>query len=197
MTIHAYIRVSSKKNAKGESRQQSGMDSQRQAIATYCRSQRIKPQWHEDYASGTSSKRSALQSMLATVKAGDRIILTDLSRLSRQSVSKTLDLVESLMNNGVAIQCLNQGLVFDKQNAMSEFTLSMLAAISRLESTIKSERIKNGLRASQKARKNRPLSANREQVAKMLRTKSPAEVAAHYGVTTRAIYLMKTRNAAK
>lgn len=190
MTTFAYLRVSSRRSTNRQS-----TDSQRHALTAYIKSKGIKSaKWIEDYSTGRNVRRTGLTRLLSAVQLGDTIIVSDLSRFSR-SVRDTLQLVESLMKQGVTLTCLNPSLTFD-QTAMSKFTLTLFAALSELESAWKGERIKSALdlRRQQGQRLGRsPELATRRKVLKLLKTHSVADTASICKVSRQAIYQMRTR----
>lgn len=185
MKTYCYLRVSSPKRMKRQS-----TDSQRLSLDAYCRQKRIKPLWYEDYASGRSTKgRKGLASLLEALKPSDTVLVSDLSRFSR-NLRDTLSLVAELTRKGVTLTCLNPAITFD-QTAMSQFTLQLFAAISQLESAWKGERIRNGLdlaRLKGKRLGNKPDLKKRQQV-KLLRLTMPvSQIAKKFKQSPQGIY---------
>jgi DNA invertase Pin-like site-specific DNA recombinase len=189
---YAYCRVSSRK-IKGKSRQST--DSQKYSLDVWSKTQKRKPIFFEDYATGTNTRREKLQKLLTTVVAGDTIVVSDLSRFSR-SVKDTLVLVEDLMKRGVILQCLNPGLTFDK-SAMSQFVLVLMSAIGQLDSQVKGERIRQALqlRRSQGVKLGRSQDTRlRQRILKMQRQDMPvSEIALTLGKSRQAVYQMLQR----
>lgn len=186
----AYLRVSRRRDPQGNCRQST--DSQSTALSTYCRQQHISPTWYEDYATGRTTRRPALQRLLQDCRDGkvSHIVCTDLSRLSR-SIKDALTLIETLTQQGVTLTVTNQGLTFDR-GAMSQFMPAVFAALAQLESDIRSERVKAGLQT----RRDKGLtigrqrdSAKRSKVA-ILRKQgtSVQDIARTLGVTRQSVY---------
>lgn len=187
--IAAYCRVSSPKR-NGTSRQDT--KSQKARISDYARSQSFaRLRWYEDHQSGRTAQRDGLQTLLADCRQGkvQTILVTDLSRLSR-SVRDALELVTELHAHNVKLVVINQGLTFDK-SAMSQFMLAVFAALGELESSIKSERIKAGLQASNK-RPGRPRDETKRRRIQALRRKkwTVAKIAAELNMSKAGIYYL-------
>jgi DNA invertase Pin-like site-specific DNA recombinase len=119
----------------------------------------------------------------------DAILVTDLSRLSR-SVKDAVSLITDLSDRNIRLICVNQGLTFDR-SAMSQFMLHVFAALAELESSIKSERIKAGLAASDK-RPGRPRNLEKRNEIKRLRSKGKTitEIAAAMKMTPQGVYYL-------
>jgi DNA invertase Pin-like site-specific DNA recombinase len=92
--------------------------------------------------SGAQANRPELDKMLAHLRAGDEVIVTELSRIAR-STTNLLALVEDLDNRGVNFRCLNMpGL---DRSATGKLLLTILAATAQLERDLTIERINSGL----------------------------------------------------
>lgn len=187
--IAAYCRVSSPKT-NGQSRQDT--KSQRERIKAYAKAQGYaRVRWFEDHATGRNAKRDGLGELLDACRSGSvrTILVTDLSRLSR-SVKDAVALIGELHERDVKLCCINQGLTFDR-SAMSTFMLQVFAALAELESSIKSERIKAGLAASNKTPGRPRDEAKRARVRKM-RSKgwTIQKIAAEMKLTKAGVYYL-------
>ena len=106
---------------------------------------------------------------------------------------ETIKTIQELMQLKVKIVVTTQGLTFD-DSPYSTFLLQLFAALAELESNHCSERIKAGLRATNK-RLGRPLDQKKR--AKLTRWKKQAlpvkGQARRLGVSCAAVYAMRSR----
>lgn len=100
---------------------------------------------YQDKISGSKRHRPDLDRMLEEVEAGDRIIITELARLSRSTID-LLNLVKLLKAKGVLLTSLHDTwLDLSENNPMSNFMLTMLAGLAELEREQITERVRQGV----------------------------------------------------
>ena len=100
-----------------------------------------------EYASGSDRGRAELQRLLDTVRSGDTIATTEVSRLTRstQHLCEILEIVQSkhicLQIGTFVVDCRT-----DTVDAMTKGMLMMWAVFAEMERDIISERVKSGMR---------------------------------------------------
>lgn len=100
---------------------------------------------------GTKADRPELNRLLGDLEAGDTIIITDLTRISR-STKDLLDIVSKIKDRGCYIKSLKDTwLDTTASNPYNDFLLTVMSGLSQLERDLISQRTKEGL-ASAKAR---------------------------------------------
>lgn len=99
-----------------------------------------------EYESGSHEDRERLLQLLATVKQGDMIACTEVSRLSR-STKQLCEILEFVENNKIKlvvgnfiVDCRN-----DKIDPMTMGMLRMMAVFAQMERDITIQRIKSGM----------------------------------------------------
>jgi DNA invertase Pin-like site-specific DNA recombinase len=100
-----------------------------------------------EYESGTKADRAQLQRLLATVKAGDTIIATEVSRITR-STKQLCDIIDFakehriklIIGNSMTIDCSNGEL-----DAMSKAFVQMSGVFAELERNMIVDRVKSGM----------------------------------------------------
>ena len=101
-----------------------------------------------DKISGTKKERAGWEELLAYIRTGDVLVITELSRMSR-SLSHLLEIVDDLKERQVDLKSLRENI--DTSSATGRAFLSIMGAVSQMELEIKSERAEAG-RAAAKAR---------------------------------------------
>ena len=98
-----------------------------------------------------------------------------------------LGLVETLQKKVVSLTAINQGLTFDN-STYSKFSLTLLAALAELGSSIRSQRIKAGLANPTKrlGKKPHPKTAELRRLRK--RGVKVREIAEKFGLTRAGVY---------
>ncbi|MBR6341413.1 MAG: master DNA invertase Mpi family serine-type recombinase [Treponema sp.] len=123
--IYGYIRVSTDKQT---------VENQRFEITRYARRHKMRiDQWIEETISGTvSPDKRNLGKLLQLVKADDKIICSELSRLGR-SMFMIMSILNRLMENNVAVHTVKEGykLGQDLQSKVLAFAFSISAEIER------------------------------------------------------------------
>lgn len=97
-----------------------------------------------DTASGTRAvtDRKALSDLLSRLRPGDRLMVTELSRLGRRTAD-LLALVEDLDAQGVGLVIGNLGV--DTSTPGGRLVLTVMAAVAQAERDLLSERTRSGL----------------------------------------------------
>lgn len=87
----------------------------------------------EEKLSGKNTERPQLQEMISILEKGDKIIVSDLTRVSRSS-KDLFNLVDIIRNKGAALKSLKDTW-FDmtEDNPYSKFLLTVMAGVSQLE----------------------------------------------------------------
>lgn len=99
-------------------------------------------------ASGKNAERPELKAALASLSAGDTLVVWKLDRLGR-SVTDILQIIEGLRARGVAFKSLSDGIgVGDESNPMGRAMLQLMAVFAELERSLIIERTQAGLIAA-------------------------------------------------
>lgn len=101
-----------------------------------------------DKDSGAKSSRPGWDNLLGYIRAGDTLVITELSRMSRSFVH-LLQIVQELEDRSVELNSLRENI--DTSTATGRGFLAIMGVISQMEREIKAERAAAG-RASAKAR---------------------------------------------
>ena len=78
------------------------------------------------------------------LQSGDELLVWKLDRLGRSSIS-LINNLKTLIERGVRVVAISNGMKFDKADAFSTFTYQLLSILSELEAGIISERTRAGL----------------------------------------------------
>lgn len=98
-----------------------------------------------EYDSGTKSDRIQLNRLLDTIKKGDTIISTEVSRITR-STKQLCDIIELAKNKQIKLILGNYVVDCTKElDPMTEGMLKMMGVFAELERNIISERVKSGI----------------------------------------------------
>ncbi|WHP41554.1 recombinase family protein [Lysinibacillus boronitolerans] len=127
MTVYGYARVSTK-----------GQDLEVQIEAL--EKENVEYIYQEKFT-GTSTDRPQLQKLIETLQVGDKLVVTKLDRLARNT-KEGIDLVESLFAKGVKVHVLNVGLLED--TSMGRFFITTLLAVAEMERNMIIERTQEG-----------------------------------------------------
>ena len=101
-----------------------------------------------DRVSGTKADRPGWEHLMAYVRPGDKVVITELSRMSR-SLRHLLDVVRELETQGIELISLRENI--DTSSATGRGFLAIMGAIAQMEHELKAERTAAG-RAAAKAR---------------------------------------------
>jgi DNA invertase Pin-like site-specific DNA recombinase len=98
-----------------------------------------------EYESGTKVNRAELTKLLNVVQAGDTIIATEVSRITR-STKQLCDIIELAKEKHIKLVLGNFVVDFSKElDPMTEGMLKMMGVFSELERNIISQRVKSGM----------------------------------------------------
>jgi DNA invertase Pin-like site-specific DNA recombinase len=136
-----YVRQSRRKDSEASP------ESQRTAIEGFCLSQGWDlVGFHEDIGvSGwdVSVQRPGLDAVLADVDQGkaEKVVVRDLSRLSRRGIIEALEIVERLEKVGASLSSVAEPFL-DTSSPIGQAVFSLFAAFARQESDLRSEKVK-------------------------------------------------------
>jgi DNA invertase Pin-like site-specific DNA recombinase len=136
----AYVRVST-----------DGQDNQNQKyeILNYCDREKWQvDKWLElEISSRRSTKERRIDELISVLQAGDRLIVSELSRLGR-STGEVIQLVKELTTRGVEFVAIKQRLRINATNGQditSKVMVTMFSLLAELERDLISERTKIAL----------------------------------------------------
>lgn len=144
-----------------------------------------------DKDSGAKSSRPGWEALLAYMRSGDTLVITELSRMSR-SLLHLLHIVRELEERGVELQSLRENI--DTTTAAGRGFLSIMGAIAQMEREIKAERAAAG-RAAARARgksggrpRTDPDKLEQARILYQNSTQSAAEVCQLFGFSRRTLF---------
>lgn len=158
---------------------------------------------YQEKMTGTKRHRPELDRMIAELKPGDEVVITDLTRISR-STKDLLDIVESITEKKASIRSLKDTwLNTAPDNPYTHFLLIVMSGLSQLERDLVSQRTREGLKAA-KARGRtggRPASVNKyaETVLKLYKTDSKiTDIVKMTGLSRSTVHrILKTQSSNK
>ncbi len=136
MNCTSYIRVST---------DQQKVENQRHEIQKYCEQNKLTVT--NEIALNISSRKTLEQRQvtpLLDLPMGSIIVVSELSRLGRNTAEVIL-LVEELLNKGIALHIIRQGMKLTKHDPMSRMLIAMFSCFAQLERDFISERTKAAL----------------------------------------------------
>ena len=160
--------------------------------------------WVEEKVSGVKDwRKRRLGEVFGTLKTGDAVIVSELSRLGRSTL-QILEIMKEAKERGIAVHAV-KGAWSLNGSMESKIVLTMLAMIAEIERDLISERTKEGLRARKEAgaRLGRPkgpgkskLDQHQDEIIALLRNGSTKTfVAKKYKTSIPNLYnWLKTRN---
>lgn len=112
---------------------------------------RLSPvEWVEEKVSGTKDwKKRKLGEVMETLKAGDTVIVSELSRLGRSTL-QILEVMREAKEKGIAVHAVKGGWTLNG-TMESKIVLQVLAMVSEIERDLISARTKEGLKARKAA----------------------------------------------
>jgi DNA invertase Pin-like site-specific DNA recombinase len=152
-----------------------------------------------DHVSGAKADRPGWNQLIAYVRPGDKVMVTELSRMSR-SLMHLLEVVRDFEQQGIELVSLRENI--DTSTAAGRGFLAMMGVISQMERELKAERTAAG-RAAAKARGRtggRPRTdLDKLEQARILyqhSDKTAAEVCRTIGIGRRTLfsYLAQVKN---
>jgi DNA invertase Pin-like site-specific DNA recombinase len=105
-----------------------------------------KPLIFIDKGSGTRAKRPGLEACLATLRAGEVLLVWRLDRLGR-SMPHLVTLIATLRERGVGFRSLCDGAI-DTTTASGELVFTIFSALAQFEQRLIQERTRAGLKAA-------------------------------------------------
>lgn len=120
-----------------------------------------------DKASGKNAERKELKAMLSFVRQGDTVIVSEISRLARNTAD-LLSLVNQLNEKGVAFISLKENL--DTTTPTGKFMLTIFAAMAEMERETILQRQAEGIAEAKKAGKykgRKPMDIDKKKFAAM------------------------------
>ena len=152
-----------------------------------------------DCVSGIKADRHGWEQLMAYVRPGDTVIVTELSRMSR-SLMHLLEVVEIFEHQGIALVSLRENI--DTSTATGRGFLAMMGVISQMERELKAERTAAG-RAAAKARgrtggrlRTDPDKLEQVRILYLNSDRTAAEVCYTMGIGRRTLfsYLAQVKN---
>ena len=192
MKTVAYLRVSTR-----------SQDLANQKLAILEFSQKRRFPIDQFIESRISSRKSPLErridEMLGTLQPGDRLLVSELSRLGR-SLSQVIQIVETLVRRKISFIAIKEAIEFDgKQDLRTKVMIALFGLFPEVERDLISERTKEGLDAARaKGRRlGRPkgalgkskLDGKQEEIRILLQKEvSKASIAKIVGVSKTALH---------
>lgn len=109
---------------------------------------------YQEKISGMKSNREQLDKMIDELQAGDTVIITDLTRISR-STKDLLNIIDRIKAKGASIKSIKDTwLDTSSDNPYNSFLLTVMSGLSQLERDLISQRTKEGLKSSKARGRN-------------------------------------------
>src|SRR5262245_25194135 len=141
MKTVAYLRIST-----------GGQDlaAQKLAILDYARSHRFPVARFVEarLSSRCTRQREQVLQTVAALQAGDRLVVSELSRLGR-SLGQIIQVVDQLLKKGVGLIAIKESIRLEgKQDIQTKVTIALFGLFAEIERDLISERTKEGLAAA-------------------------------------------------
>lgn len=119
---------------------------------------------YQEKVTGTKRDRDELNKMLAELQAGETVIVSELSRLSR-STKDLFEVVEKIHSAGAQIKSLKESWL-DTTTPHGKLMFTIFAGLAQFERDLLSERTKDGLKAAKARGRNggRPNKRNEKEL---------------------------------
>jgi len=152
-----------------------------------------------DRVSGIKANRPGWEQLMAYVRPGDSVIVTELSRMSR-SLMHLLEVVQTFEQQGIELVSLRENI--DTSTATGRGFLAMMGVISQMERELKAERTAAG-RAAAKARgrtggrpHTNPEKLEQARILYLNSDRTAAQVCQTVGIGRRTLfsYLARVKN---
>ena len=101
---------------------------------------------YAENVSGTKRGRPELNRMLAELQPGDIVLVTELSRLSR-NLLHMIEISDIIRHKGAGFKSLKEGQ-FDTTTAQGKLLFGMMAVLAEWQRNMTSEQTKSGLKAA-------------------------------------------------
>jgi len=108
---------------------------------------------YEEKVSGTKREREELNRMMDTLREGDVVVITELSRLSR-SVKDLFEIVDKIHKVGADIKSLKESDWIDTTTPQGKLLFTIFAGISQFERDLIRQRTMEGLQAARARGRN-------------------------------------------
>jgi len=96
-------------------------------------------------SAGKTQKARRLDELMDQVEPGDRLIVSELSRLGR-SLGQVIDLIDTLVKRQIAFIAIKENIRFEGQQTMqTKVMIALFALFAEVERDLISERTKEGL----------------------------------------------------
>lgn len=122
-----------------------------------------------DKASGSDTKRPALEALLDFVREGDTIVVHSMDRLARNLVDLRC-VVQKMTQRGIHIEFIKENLIFTGEDSpMANLLLSVMGAFAEFERSLIKERQMEGIALAKKkgVYKGRKAVLSKEQIEKI------------------------------
>jgi len=198
MKTVAYLRVSTGSQ---------DLVNQKMAVLDYARRQRFTvDQFVEARASSRKTPaQRGIEDLLSTLAAGDRLVVSELSRLG-QSLGQVIRIVDELVRQKVHFVAIKEAIRFDeKQDMQTKVMIALFGLFAEVERELISQRTKEGLAAARAKGRllGRPkgslgkskLDGKEEEIRLLVeKTVSKASIAKIVGVSRTALHhFIRTR----
>jgi DNA invertase Pin-like site-specific DNA recombinase len=198
MKTVAYLRVSTGSQ---------DLANQKMAVLDYARQQHFTV---DRFAEAQVSSRKTpaqrgIEDLLGTLAAGDRLVVSELSRLGR-SLGQVIRIVDELVKQKVCFVAIKEGIRFEgKQDMQTKVMVTLFGLFAEVERDLISQRTKEGLAAARAKGRllGRPkgtlgkskLDGKEEEIRMLLeKTVSKASIAKIVGVSRTALHhFIRTR----
>ncbi len=147
-----------------------------------------------DQASGSNSQRPQLEALLLFVRPDDTVVVHSMDRLAR-NLGDLLHLVQSLTARGVAVEFLNEHLVFTGEDSpVAMLMLSVMGAVAEFERTLIRERQREGIALAKQrgVYRGRHRSLHPEQIEEVRKRveagEAKARIAGELGISRQSLY---------
>lgn len=157
--IYGYARVST----RGQASQGNSLEAQETTLR-----ENGAVKIYADTFTGTKAHRPKLDKLLAELQEGDRLIVTKLDRIARSAV-QGIELIDSLLQKGVAVHILNMGLM--DNSAQGKLIRTIMFAFAEFERDMIVERTQEGKAIAKQNpdfTEGRPKKFNKHQIAHAL-----------------------------
>lgn len=175
--IYGYARVSTKGQAKDGNSLEAQEAALREAGAA---------EVYADAFTGTKAHRPQLDKLMEALQPGDKLVVTKLDRVARSTI-QGIELIQSLLDKGVAVHILNMGLLDDTPTG--RLIRTVLLAFAQFERDMIVERTQEGKSVAKQKEgftEGRPPVYSKEQRAlalELLKTHSYGEVVKMTGIS--------------
>lgn len=155
---------------------------------------KLDAEFEEKVSGKDAAGRPQLQRMLTHARAGDHVMVHELSRLGR-SLRDLLDIVKQIVDKGASIEFVKERLTFGKKDdPYADVLLGILGSFAQFERAVSKQRQREGIDLALKEGryKGRPRVLTAPMVAEAKRLKAEGEnmsdIAAELGCSRQTLY---------